>query len=113
VFTKAIFCIAIIYFAFISTCLAASDDLPYKEGELLVRFTPKASGFQRTTVERSQILSALNAGTIKHSFKRVSGLTLVRLPENLKVADALPTLILLGTVTYFFLDITLKMLHYL
>jgi len=34
-------------------------------------------------------LSALNAGEVKHSFKRVPGLTLVKLPDNLKVEDAL------------------------
>ena len=73
-----------------SNCFADSNDLPYKEGELLIRFAPKMHGLQRTKQEKNQFLSSLNAGEVKQSFKRVSGLTLVKLPENLKVKDALP-----------------------
>ena len=68
---------------------AGASDLPYKEGELLVRFAPKANGKQKTINEHNQILSSFKAGEVKHSFKRISGLTLVKLPENLKVKDAL------------------------
>jgi subtilisin family serine protease len=85
------FCIAAVYFAFISNCVAASD-LPYKEGELVVRFAPKTNGKQRTTDERNQILSSFNGGTVKHSIKIVPGLSLVKLPENLTVTDALSKL---------------------
>jgi len=93
-FTKInYFCITIIGLFLISTCIASSDsNLPYKEGELLVKFAPKANGKQKTINERNQILSSLNAGEVKHSFKRVPGLTLVKLPENLKVKDALSKL---------------------
>jgi subtilisin family serine protease len=81
--------VAIIYFILVSNCIAASDNLPYKEGELLVRFAPKTKSIRRSVAERNQILSSFNAGRVKHSFKRVSGLTLVKLPKNLTVADAL------------------------
>lgn len=93
-FTKInYFCITIIGLFLVSTCIASSDsNLPYKEGELLVRFAPKANGKQKTTNEHNQILSSFNAGTVKHSYKRVSGLTLVKLPDNLKVEDTLPNI---------------------
>ncbi|MFA6186065.1 MAG: S8 family serine peptidase [Phycisphaerae bacterium] len=84
-----------------SNCFAASDsNLPYKEGELLVKFAPKANGKQKTTNERNQILASLNVGEVKHLFKRVSGLTLVKLPENLKVKDALSNLKGKGGILY-------------
>jgi hypothetical protein len=89
------FHITIIGLLFVSNCLANSDsNLPYKEGELLVRFAPKADSKQKSLNERSQILSSYNAGTIKHSVKLVPGLSLVKLPENVKVADAILGLIL-------------------
>jgi hypothetical protein len=81
------FYISVIYFAFISNYASASD-LPYKEGELLVRFAPKAKGVQRTIHECNQILTTVNAGTVKKSMKLVPGLTLVKLPENLTVENA-------------------------
>jgi serine protease len=71
---------------------AVGSELPYKEGELLVRFAPKSTGLQRTTQEKNQLLFSLNAGEVKHSYKRVRGLALVKLPENVKVADALAIL---------------------
>jgi subtilisin family serine protease len=82
------FYIFIIYFLFILNYAGASD-LPYKEGELLVRFAPKAEGIQRTIQECNQILTTFNAGTIKKSMKFVPGLTLVKLPESLTVENAL------------------------
>ncbi len=90
---KSAFCIIIIYFMLISNCIAASDsNLPYKEGELLVRFAPKSNGLQCSAVERNQILASFNAGEVIHSYKRVSGLTLVKLPEGIKVRDAIENL---------------------
>jgi len=83
------FCTVTICLLLTSICLADPNDLPYKQGELLIRFAPELGGVQRTTAERNQVLSSLNAGEVKHSFKRVPGLTLVTLPENLKVEDAL------------------------
>ena len=85
------FYISVICFVLLSNRAGASD-LPYKEGELLVRFAPKTKGIQRSIDERNKILSSFNAGTVKHSIKLVPGLSLVELPSNLTVADALPKL---------------------
>ena len=63
----------------------------YVPGEILVRFAPKAGGIQRDTTEKTQILSSLGGGVIKHTFKIVPGLTLVKLPSGLTVKDALKT----------------------
>ena len=38
------FYITIVCFMFISNCIAGSE-LPYKEGELIVKFAPKSAGF--------------------------------------------------------------------
>ncbi len=81
--------VVIVCFSFISKCLADPNDLPYKEGELLIRFIPKAEGIKQNTNEQNQILSALNAGEVKRSYNIVPGLTLIKLPDNLKVEDAL------------------------
>ena len=89
-FKKTVY-LSIIFFAAILTSVKAAD-LPYKEGELLIRFAPKADGIQRTTDERNQILSSFNAGTVKGSVRLVPGLSVVKLPVNLTVADALPRL---------------------
>jgi hypothetical protein len=83
--------ITIICFTFISTSFADSD-FPYKEGELLVRFAPKSDGSQKPMYECNQTLSSLGVGSIKHAFKFVPGLTVVKLPQNLKVEVALPIL---------------------
>jgi subtilisin family serine protease len=72
--------------------LASASDLPYKEGQIIVRFAAKQGGLQRTTVECNQVLSAVDSGTVKKSFKLVPGLTVVKLPENIFVTDALSRL---------------------
>ena len=43
------FSITIVCFVFISNCFGATD-LSYKEGELIVRFAPKANGKHRTSL---------------------------------------------------------------
>jgi len=79
---------------------AKAAELPYKEGELLVRFAPKTDGIQRTTDERNQILSSFNSGAVKHSVKLVPGLSLVKLPANLTVIEALSKLKGQGEILY-------------
>lgn len=66
-----------------------ASDLPYKSGELIVRFAPKPDGKQLTIAERSAILDAIDGGTIKRSSKLVPGLTLVKLPANTTVENSL------------------------
>jgi subtilisin family serine protease len=85
---------ALIVFVIISISIIsfASNDLPYKEDQILVRFSAKQGGLQRTSVERNQVLSSVDAGTVKHSFKLVPGLTIVKLPESLSVTDAVSRL---------------------
>ncbi|MDH4241530.1 MAG: S8 family serine peptidase, partial [Phycisphaerae bacterium] len=89
-FKKTVY-LSIIFFAAILTSVKAAD-LPYKEGELLIRFAPRIDGIQRTTDERNQILASFNAGTVKASFKLLPSLSVVKLPVNLTVVDALPKL---------------------
>ena len=86
-FKKTVY-LSIIFFAAILTSVEAAD-LPYKEGEILVRFAPKANGAQRTITERNQILSYFNTGTTKHTTKLVPGLSLVKLPDGVSVENAL------------------------
>jgi len=80
--------LAIVCLAVYSSVGLASD-LAYRPGELIVRFAPKADGKQRTKAERNTVLASLEGGSVKHSYKLVPGLTLVKLPENLSVENAL------------------------
>jgi len=66
-----------------------SSNLDYKPGELVVRFAPKRDGMQRTRVQRNALLTSIDGGYIKHSYKIVPGLTVVKLPESVAVKDAL------------------------
>lgn len=61
----------------------------YVEGDLLVRFAPKAGGEHLSTAEKNGILTSLCAGTVKHNYTIVPGLSLVRLPAGIIVKDAL------------------------
>jgi len=70
--------------------LGFASDLPYKPGELIVRFAPKANGAQRTKAERNEVLTSIDGGNIKHFYKLVPGLTVVKLPANRTVENALP-----------------------
>jgi parallel beta-helix repeat protein len=65
------------------------DDLDYKKGELIVRFAPKANGLQRTKAERNVILSSIDGGNVKRSYKLVSGLTVVKLPASRTVKNSI------------------------
>lgn len=69
--------------------LVSAAELPYKEGELLVRFAPKQDKAQRTLAEKNDLLATFEAGTVKKTFKKVKGLTVVKLPVDLTVEEAL------------------------
>lgn len=56
------------------------NNLGYKPGELIVRFAPTATGLQRTKGERNNVLRVINAGSLKHSYKLVLGLSVIKLP---------------------------------
>ncbi|MGB2809250.1 MAG: S8 family serine peptidase [Sedimentisphaerales bacterium] len=65
------------------------SDLGYEPGELLVRFAPKLDGTKRTLGECNAILTAINGGSVEHSYKLVPGLTRVKLPANITVENSL------------------------
>ncbi|UCC22394.1 MAG: S8 family serine peptidase, partial [Planctomycetota bacterium] len=69
--------------------ITSAADSSYKPGELLVRFAPKANGRQRDKKEKEEILRSLDGGTIKHTFRLVPGLNVVKLPKGHKVKDVL------------------------
>ncbi|HEW78398.1 MAG TPA: hypothetical protein ENH34_00295 [Phycisphaerales bacterium] len=85
---KTTLLLSILYLIVYSSVTIASD-LRYKSGELLVRFAPKPDGKQRTRIERNEILASIVGGTVKRSTKLVPGLTLVKLPGNVIVENAL------------------------
>jgi len=64
-------------------------DTPYKPGELIVRFTPKAAGIQRSAADKNRILSSLGGAALKRDFKIVPGLSVVKLPGWMTVKEAL------------------------
>ena len=73
----------------VCSSITIASDLGYKPGELLVRFAPKPNGQQRTITERNEILASIVGGNVTRSYKLVSGLTLVKLPTNTAVENAL------------------------
>jgi len=66
-----------------------AEDLSYKPGELIVRFRPKANGNQLTVTDQNIILASIGGGNVKHSFKLLPGLCVVKLPANKTVENAL------------------------
>jgi len=68
---------------------AFASDLGYEPGVLLVRFSPKPDGKQRTIAERNELLTSIGEGTVKRCSKFVPGLTLVKLPANTTVENSL------------------------
>ncbi len=65
-------------------------NMPYKPGELIVHFAPKANGKQHNKQEKNQILNSLGTDRSKRHFKLVPGLSLVKLPPGMTVEKALP-----------------------
>jgi len=68
---------------------ADSPDKNYAPDQLIVRFRTKDNREHINTQEKNQILSSLGGASVKHNFKLVPGLTLVKLPANLAVEEAL------------------------
>ncbi len=63
----------------------------YEPGQLLVRFVPKAEGKSPSIAEKNQILSSLGDPVLKRNYDLVPGLTLIKLPANQTVEQALKT----------------------
>lgn len=78
----------IVWFVLILTSVSAGD-LPYKEGELLVRFAPDKNGATRSIAEHNKILKSLDMGTARRNFKLVPGLCVVKLPEGVNVEQTM------------------------
>ncbi|MHC4153385.1 MAG: S8 family serine peptidase [Planctomycetota bacterium] len=66
-----------------------AGNVPYKPGELIVRFAARANGIQRSSREKNQILSSLGGANIKRNYKIVPGLCAVKLPAQMTVEEAL------------------------
>jgi len=81
-------CFIIVSLAVVSTA-RSSDSFGYVPGELLVRFETKPDGKQRTLTEKNSLLSSVTGGDVAYTHKIVPGLTLVKLPKNVTVKDAL------------------------
>jgi subtilisin family serine protease len=68
-----------------------AGNTPYKPGELIVRFAARPDGKLRTMAGKNQILGSLGGGNIKRDFNVVPGLSVVELPANITVEEALKT----------------------
>ncbi len=67
----------------------AVENVPYKAGELIVRFGNKTTGQCINSSEKMQILNSLGGATIKHDFRIVPGLSVVKLPAGMTVESAI------------------------
>ena len=84
---KIVASLCIVYLS-VSGLSSFASDTEYNPDELILRFAPKETGKQRTLAEKNELLALLNGATVKHSYKLVPGLTVVKLPPNIKVKDA-------------------------
>jgi hypothetical protein len=64
-----------------------ADELLYKSDELIVRFATKSHGQQLSLSERNNTLAERTVGTVKHSYRLVPGLSVVKLVHNRTVPD--------------------------
>ena len=89
---RAFFSIGIVFILYFQVDKVGAQEKPeldYVPGELLVRFAPKDQERQINSAEKNNILSSLGGATIKHNYRIVSGLSLIKLPQNQKVEDVL------------------------
>ena len=78
-------------FNFQVTKVRAQDtpELGYAPGELLVRFAPTTGGEQLDAASKKAILNSLGGATLKHNFRIVPGLSLIKLPSDKTVKEVL------------------------
>ena len=69
--------------------LAIQEGAEYVPGQMLVRFAPNEGIKQKTTSEKHRLLSNLGNVTINREYDIVPGLTLVTLPKEKSIEDAL------------------------
>ncbi len=89
--TKNLICKSLLSLSVLFVVVQGTDasDLPWVQGELIVRFAPRPDGKHTTKVERNAVLASVNGATVKRMSKLVSGLALVSLPENKSVQDGI------------------------
>lgn len=85
---KSISFIAFVYLTMFYS-IVYSSNLKYKEDEVLVRFAQKSEKSQFNISEKTEILKSLGLGTIKHEYKIVPGLSLVKLSKGKTIKDSL------------------------
>ena len=66
-----------------------AENVPYKAGELLVRFGNKRTHRRIGSLQKMQTLTALGGASIKRDFQLVPGLSVVKLPAGMTVESAL------------------------
>ena len=64
-------------------------DVPFAEGELLVRFAPQAGAAKPNIGRRNMTLGNLGGATVQREYKIVPGLCLVKLPAGITTHQAL------------------------
>ena len=67
-------------------------DIPYAEGELLVRFAPHVDVCEPDVVRANVLMTALGSASVEQEYSIVPGLCLIRLPEGMTVEEAIKVL---------------------
>jgi hypothetical protein len=87
------FVVVIIFFCLIISlpafCNEPNDEPNYVPGELLIRFAPQEKGEYLRSETKQMIVESVCEGTIKDESDFLPGLTLVIIPEDLSVEEAI------------------------
>ncbi|MGB2806754.1 MAG: S8 family serine peptidase [Sedimentisphaerales bacterium] len=69
--------------------LSAQLDIPYAEGELLVRFAPQVDACEPSVDKASMLISILSSASVEREYSIVPELCLIRLPEGMTVEEGI------------------------
>jgi len=72
--------------------LSARLDIPYGEGELLVRFAPQEDVCEPDVARVNMLMSTLGSAQVMQEYSIVPGLCLIRLPEGMTVEEGIRVL---------------------
>ena len=86
-----IYVVPIVIFCLATSCFAEFNNLPYASDRILVKFA-RTDGKQKTVAERNAVLSARKTGKVKRSLNFVPDVSVVELPKDINVPDALKLL---------------------
>jgi len=67
-------------------------DIPYVEGELLVRFAPQGDVCESDVTSTNMLMSTLGSASVEQEYSIVPGLCLIRLPEGMTVEEGIRVL---------------------